>query len=99
MPTVNFSVPQDVKQAFDAAFAGQNKSAIILELIDNALALLQATAQGGVQWLRPPHFLAEVAAVLARLKPGTAQGECLAEDRTIFRCRACRYGLLALNSA
>ena len=36
MPTVNFSVPQDVKQAFDAAFSGQNKSAIMVELIDNA---------------------------------------------------------------
>lgn len=40
--------------------------------VDNALALLQATAQGSVQLLQPPHFLAEVAAVLARLKPGTA---------------------------
>jgi hypothetical protein len=40
MPTVNFSVPQDVKQTFDAAFAGQNKGAITVELIDNALALL-----------------------------------------------------------
>ena len=40
--------------------------------VDNALALLQATAQGSIQLLQPPHFLAEVAAVLARLKPGTA---------------------------
>lgn len=40
--------------------------------VDNALALLQATAQGSVQLLQPPHFLAEVAAVLARLKPGAA---------------------------
>lgn len=40
--------------------------------VDNALVLLQATAQGSVQLVQPPHFLAEVAAVLARLKPGTA---------------------------
>ena len=40
--------------------------------VDNALALLQATAQGSIQLLQPPHFLAEVAAVLARLKPEKA---------------------------
>ena len=40
--------------------------------VDNALALLQATAQGSIQLLQPPHFLAEVAAVLARLKPRSA---------------------------
>lgn len=40
MPTVNFSAYQSVKQAFDATVAGQNKGAIMVELIDNALALL-----------------------------------------------------------
>ena len=29
MPTVNFSVPEDVKDAFNSAFEGQNKSAIV----------------------------------------------------------------------
>lgn len=41
MPTVNFSVPQDVKQAFNAAFEGQNKSAIIVELMREAVARAQ----------------------------------------------------------
>ncbi len=29
--TVNFSVPDDVKEAFNTTFSGQNKSAIITE--------------------------------------------------------------------
>lgn len=29
MATVNFSVPDDVKEAFDKAFGDQNKSAIV----------------------------------------------------------------------
>lgn len=37
MATVNFSVPDDVKDAFNAAFAGQNKSAIIAELMREAV--------------------------------------------------------------
>jgi hypothetical protein len=37
MATVNFSVPDDVKEAFDTAFAGQNKSAIIARLMREAV--------------------------------------------------------------
>lgn len=37
MSTVNFSVPEEVKAAFNAAFAGQNKSAIIAELMREAV--------------------------------------------------------------
>lgn len=37
MSTVNFSVPEDVKQAFDAAFAGRNKSAVITQLMREAV--------------------------------------------------------------
>ena len=33
MATVNFSVPDEVKEAFDAAFAGRNKSAVIAQLM------------------------------------------------------------------
>jgi predicted nucleic acid-binding protein len=40
--------------------------------IDNALLLLHAAAQGSVHLLEPPHFMAEVAAVLARLKGDAA---------------------------
>ena len=37
MATVNFSVPDDVKAAFDKAFAGLNKSACIAELMRRAV--------------------------------------------------------------
>ena len=37
MATVNFSVPDDVKSAFDKAFGDQNKSAIIAELMRRAV--------------------------------------------------------------
>ncbi len=37
MSTVNFSVPEDVKQAFNETFQGQNKSAIIADLMREAV--------------------------------------------------------------
>lgn len=37
MSTMNFSVPEDVKVAFNAAFDGQNKSAIIADLMREAV--------------------------------------------------------------
>ena len=43
MPTVNFSVPDDVKDAFNTTFEGQNKSAVIAELMREAVA--RAAAQ------------------------------------------------------
>lgn len=45
MATVNFSVPDDVKDAFNAAFAGQNKSAVIADLMREAVARQQARAR------------------------------------------------------
>jgi predicted nucleic acid-binding protein len=41
--------------------------------VEPAAALLQATARGRFDLLQPPHFLAEVAAVLARLSPQRAR--------------------------
>ncbi|KAF0102864.1 MAG: hypothetical protein FD187_773 [bacterium] len=41
MSTVNFSVPEDVKQAFNAVFKGRNKSAIIAELMREAVERAQ----------------------------------------------------------
>lgn len=41
MSTVNFSVPEDVKDAFNAAFDGQNKSAIIADLMREAVERAQ----------------------------------------------------------
>jgi len=37
MATVNFSVPDEVKEAFNAAFRGKNKSAVIAELMMKAV--------------------------------------------------------------
>ena len=37
MATVNFSVPDEIKAAFDAAFAGRNKSAVIAQLMTRAV--------------------------------------------------------------
>ena len=37
MATLNFSVPNDVKEAFNATFKGQNKSAIIADLMREAV--------------------------------------------------------------
>ncbi len=37
MATVNFSVPPDVKQAFDKAFKGTNKSAVLSDLMRQAV--------------------------------------------------------------
>ena len=38
MATVNFSVPEDVKRAFDKTFKNRNKSAVIAELMRRAVA-------------------------------------------------------------
>ncbi len=37
MATVNFSVPEDVKAAFNETFGRQNKSAVIAELMREAI--------------------------------------------------------------
>lgn len=37
MATVNFSVPDEVKNAFNSAYQGQNKSAVIAELMMEAV--------------------------------------------------------------
>ncbi len=42
MSTVNFSVPEDVKAAFNATFEGQNKSAVITDLMREAVERVQA---------------------------------------------------------
>ncbi len=44
---------------------------------DLALNLLEQAAQGSIKLVQPPHFIAEVAAVLARLKPEEAQDDLL----------------------
>jgi hypothetical protein len=41
MSTMNFSVPEDVKQAFNDTFEGQNKSAVLTQLLRSAIAQVQ----------------------------------------------------------
>jgi metal-responsive CopG/Arc/MetJ family transcriptional regulator len=41
MSTMNFSVPDDVKKAFNEAYKGQNKSAVIAELMREAVERAQ----------------------------------------------------------
>ena len=41
--------------------------------IDPALEILKASTGGTLEFYQPPHFLAEVAAVVSRLKPDRAQ--------------------------
>ena len=42
------------------------------EHVESALAILRASIEGEIELFQPPHFLAEVAAVLTRLKPAGA---------------------------
>lgn len=37
MATMNFSIPDDVKDAFNKAFAGENKSAVVASLLRKAV--------------------------------------------------------------
>lgn len=37
MATVNFSIPEDVKKDFEKAFEGRNKSAVLTELMRQAV--------------------------------------------------------------
>ncbi|GJL62752.1 MAG: hypothetical protein NPIRA04_14060 [Nitrospirales bacterium] len=37
MATVNFSVPEPIKAAFDKTFAGENKSAVLTQLMQQAV--------------------------------------------------------------
>lgn len=61
---------------------------------DEALALLQGIKAGSVEPIQPPHWLAEVAAVLARLQPEIAESTLdlldamelpIAADAAIYR--------------
>lgn len=46
MSTVNFSVPDHVKEAFNETFKGANKSAIIAELMMEAVERVRRREQG-----------------------------------------------------
>ena len=52
LSTVNFSVPDDVKEAFNNAFEGQNKSAVIADLMREAVERVQARKRGQAAFQR-----------------------------------------------
>ena len=70
MATVNFSVPEDVKRAFHAAFADQNKSAVITALMREAVErrAREARHQAAVQAILAEH--AAGAAALPEVQEG-----------------------------
>jgi hypothetical protein len=45
--TVNFSVPEEVKEAFNSEFAGENKSAVITRLMQEAIEERQRQRRRG----------------------------------------------------
>ena len=54
MGTMNFSIPDDVKEAFNKAFEGENKSAVITRLMRRAIEEKERNrrSQGFVERLR-----------------------------------------------
>jgi hypothetical protein len=54
MATMNFSIPDDVKEAFNQAFEGENKSAVIARLMRRAVEEKERDrrSQGFVERLR-----------------------------------------------
>ena len=54
MATMNFSIPDDVKEAFNRAFEGENKSAVIARLMRRAIEEKERNrwSQGFVERLR-----------------------------------------------
>ena len=52
MATMNFSVPDDVKESFNKTFAHENKSAIVTRLLQEAVARAQRKAQSDAAFMR-----------------------------------------------
>lgn len=52
MATMNFSVPDDVKESFNRTFANENKSAIVTRLLQEAVARAQRKAQSDAAFMR-----------------------------------------------
>ena len=47
MTIINLSIPEDLKQAFNETFRGRNKSAIIAELMRDAIEAERHRKEGG----------------------------------------------------
>jgi rRNA-processing protein FCF1 len=47
MATMNFSIPDDVKEAFNKAFEGENKSAVVASLMRKAVEERERSRRSG----------------------------------------------------
>ena len=52
MTTMNFSVPDDIRSGFNATFEGQNKSAIVVSLMREAVERARQQQAGQAAYLR-----------------------------------------------
>ena len=73
MATMNFSIPDDIKDDFNRAFARENKSALVANLLRDAVAKAERKQQSD----------AAIARILARL----AHGRTPVSDEEIRRAR------------
>jgi hypothetical protein len=64
MSTMNFSIPDDVKEAFNKAFEGENKSAVISGLMRKAIEEKERTR-------RSRNFVERLRQIRARGRPVT----------------------------
>lgn len=66
MATMNFSIPEDVKNRFNQTFANANKSAIVTQLMEEAIVRAERKRQSDEaiqriksRWQKRPVFAAE----------------------------------------
>lgn len=52
MATMNFSIPDDIKESFNQTFAHQNKSAVVARLLQEAVAQAQRKQQSDAAFKR-----------------------------------------------
>ena len=52
MATMNFSIPDNVKESFNQTFAHENKSAIVTRLLQEAVAQARRKAQNDAAFMR-----------------------------------------------
>lgn len=52
MATMNFSIPDDIKESFNQAFANENKSAIVARLLRDAVVQQQQKQQSDAAFKR-----------------------------------------------
>ncbi len=70
MGTMNFSIPDDVKDAFNETFAAENKSAIVADLMRKAVALRAKSAMAVTEVERRLRFDAAVKRLEAARRAG-----------------------------